>query len=459
MALSSSSRTDLQSLCSTWFYPKYTCYSAFAVLSFVYTISVHALFQCGVVTKPKIQCASSKTNRISQSIPQSQRVAIVTGSNTGVGLETAKQLVLDHDFCVILACRSGAKARAAAEAINSQADASKQGRAVFLQECDLSSFASVKAFAETVHSRYDKIDVLVNNAGLNTTGRTEDGYDLLFQACFLGHFLLTNLMFDLFPLDGSGRIVNLSSIKHHFPSNYTGFVSFDESYWRSSALLAYRRNESYPNAKQAAIFFTLELNRRYSGRVRAFAANPGAVNSSIWRSANLQWLVIPLFRLIFLTTEQGAATSVAAAVGDFDNNNDFYLQPYWMPESARRKAPFPVLEMLGPFIGYRFIQPRLPSSQAGSDAAGEALWKVSEELTGLPFDGDMETKVKSENLKASTSTTEQQGRASGAPAITSTSGSTTIIRRGKADASTKGPTRPAMGLITNTAPTRKKKEN
>jgi NAD(P)-dependent dehydrogenase (short-subunit alcohol dehydrogenase family) len=489
MALSSSRAKDLF---SAWYHPKYACYSCYAAIAFAYTIGVHGLFRCNLLTRPAVQYPVTKEDD-----KKKKRVAVCTGSNTGIGFETAKQLVVHHGVTVILACRNAHKAEIAAKSINNQAVAvGSQGRAVFLKTCDLSSFASIHAFAEAIHSEFDTIDILVNNAGRNTTARSEDGYDLLFQACFLGHFLLTNLLFDLFPEDGTGRIVNLSSVKHHFQSNWTGWARLDEQHWRNSALLTYQRNESYPNAKQAAVFFTLELNRRYYSsnntdkrrRVRAFAANPGAgmqmlfhiisyhfvvfcfvlfcfvlnkadpnhnvpintisaVNSDIWRSANLRWLVIPIFERIFLTTAQGAATSVAAAVGEFPDATDFYLEPYWMPSSARTKAPFPVLEMMGPFVGYRVVQPRLPVSKTGIQAVGEALWRVSEELTHAPF-GDarsIKTTMNSESGIEPTSV----------PTAPTQPGD--AILKGKSDI-IRSP-RPAMGLITNTAPTRTKKES
>lgn len=427
--------------CAAWYYPKYPCYTPFAIFAFFYTVSVHALFHSGLLRRPQITQPMTGTCKEGLGLSNRRKVAIVTGSNTGVGFQTAKTLVTEYGFDVILACRSRDKAQEALNKINFAAKQDgKRSRAIFLQSCDLSSFASIKDFAKVIKDEFSTIDILVNNAGLNTTGRTEDGYDLLFQSCYLGHFLLTRLIFELFPDDGTGRIVNLSSVKHHFQSNWTGWVSLDEYFWKSSALLRHKRNESYPNAKQALIFFTLELNRCFyhvdpnrknAKRVRAFAANPGAVNSDIWRSVNFPGLVIPIFRLLFLTTEEGCATSVAAAVGQDFDEFDYYLQPYWMPLRSKYTPPFPVLEMMGPFIGYRVTQPRLPCSNAGIRAACDALWKVSEELTGHRFD----------RFEDVTRSSDPQH---------------THMKTGSKSQPRRPDCRSALGLVTNTAPRKEK---
>ena len=427
--------------CVAWYYPKYTCYSIFGALACVYTISAHVLFIFKLIKSPLI-AQPVVVKRIDGS---KRRLAIVTGSNTGVGYQTAKVLVVRYGIDEILACRSKEKALKSMQEINQLAEKhGKASRAIFLGECDLSSFASVRRFVKTVKEKYQTLDILVNNAGMNRTGRTEDGYDLLFQTCFLGHFLLTKLLFELFPNDGRGRVVNLSSVKHHFQSNWTGFVSLDETYWRNSARLHYQKNQSYPNAKLAAIFFTLELNRRFNHgpakRVCAFVANPGAVNSDIWRHLAFQGMIRPILRLLFLNTEQRAATSVAAAIHDNFKGSDFYLEPYWMPSSARYSAPFPVLEMMGPFVGFRVTQPRLPGSESDVKATGEALCKASEALTDCRF---AMKKASSTIARTIISNDNALARPQQRKSIDDESRNTT------------GP-RPALGLVTNTAPRKDK---
>lgn len=136
--------------------------------------------------------------------------------------------------------------------------------------------------------------------------------------------------------------------------------------------------------------------------------NPGAVASDIWRS--FPSITQPFIKRIFLSTDQGCATSVAAAVGDF-KADELYLQPYWMPESASHTAPYPVIEMMvrslvfvlhssqvyghqltrgllifeqGPFVGWKVCQPRLPLD--GGDFAAKNLWRACEEITECQFE-------------------------------------------------------------------------
>lgn len=366
-----------------------------SVLSSVYTILAAAY--CFLFGAPKLnEIVPAKT-----SVKDRRRVAVITGSNTGVGYATATRLVVEHGVDVILACRSRDKAVRAANAINAAAESAKvDARAMFLHPCDLSSLESVRGFSKAVHEKHSTIDILVNNAGVNNTqeGRTIDNLELIFQSNMLGHFLLTKLLFDLFPSSGEGRIVTLSSVAHHFVNCS---ASLDENYWKelakldtstTSSLPPYLRNvvqdcmESYPPSKLATLLFAMEINKKFGPettgkRVRAIAVNPGAVASDIWRS--FPDFTRVFLRLLFLNTDQGCTTSIAAALGELPADA-FYLQPYWLPESNSDSAPFPVLEMMGPYVGYRVTQPRLPLDEG--IFASRRLWKASEHLTGCQFE-------------------------------------------------------------------------
>jgi NAD(P)-dependent dehydrogenase (short-subunit alcohol dehydrogenase family) len=232
---------------------------------------------------------------------EEQKIAIVTGCNTGIGYETAKTLVTVYGYTVIMACRDEAKARIAAAQIDNQKNA------IFLVPLDLSSFQSVidfcKAVQEYGNSQTKKkkkmIHLLVNNAGRNTSGISMDGLDLQFQTNFLGHFLLTKLLMEQEMLTDNARIVNLASVLHHFcgPTKNIETVEF----WKTTAAArqalptvfgipvdpmgaslslpsSSTGNNTYPLSKLAAILFTNELNRRYPAPlVTSIAVNPGAV--------------------------------------------------------------------------------------------------------------------------------------------------------------------------------------
>ena len=134
-------------------------------------------------------------------------VAIVTGSNTGIGKETVRGLVV-RGATVIMACRDLQKARQAAQEIGAEN--------IKVRKCDLASFASVRQFCQQIQEEEQKIDILVNNAGVFSMERslTEDNQDLQFQVNHFGHFLLTNLLIDKLKAAKAGRIINVSSIAH-----------------------------------------------------------------------------------------------------------------------------------------------------------------------------------------------------------------------------------------------------
>ena len=182
---------------------------------------------------------------------QSRRVAVITGANTGLGYETAAALA-EHGAHVVLAVRNldkGKDAVARITASSPQAD-------VALQELDLTSLESVRAAAKQLRSEYDRIDLLINNAGVMWTPKstTKDGFELQFGTNHLGHFAFTGLLLDrLLPVEGS-RVVTVSSIGHRLRAD----IHFDDLQWERS----YSRVGAYGQSKLANLLFTYELQRR-----------------------------------------------------------------------------------------------------------------------------------------------------------------------------------------------------
>lgn len=368
---------------STSPYYSHGAFNALSLVAVLYSAASQILFGLFLRATPwKLRVRGLAPNT---SNAKRRKVCICTGSNCGIGFETSKALV-EQGYEVVLACRSRDKALRAVDAINGSRSAGGSGRAVFVHPLDLSSFDSVRSFCDAIKERYDCVDVLINNAGLNTSGQSERGLDLLFQSNFLGHFLLTEQLMDRLLEGDGGRVVNLSSVMHHYADGWEAAPHQPHSYeyWKHIAQYnAERTQSSYPPSKLAALLFTLELNRRYGDRgLMSIAVNPGAVNSDIWRNTN-KWLV-KLFGLIYLTSVQGCSTSVAAATQDFGKDNVEYLQPYYLPKWM--KVAFPALEMLGPYVGWRITEPRLPEDGANGLNAAAHLWKASEELAGCVFD-------------------------------------------------------------------------
>eukprot|EP00520_Triparma_pacifica_P015797 CAMPEP_0118632428 /NCGR_PEP_ID=MMETSP0785-20121206/442_1 /TAXON_ID=91992 /ORGANISM="Bolidomonas pacifica, Strain CCMP 1866" /LENGTH=343 /DNA_ID=CAMNT_0006523203 /DNA_START=160 /DNA_END=1188 /DNA_ORIENTATION=+ len=298
-------------------------------------------------------------------------LAIVTGSNTGIGYTTALGLA-QCGVKVIIACRSKEKGEKAAREINEATGGS--GNAEFLEALDLSSLESVAKFAEAVRGKYEKVDLLVNNAGINTSGTSQDGLDLCFQTNFLGHYHLTRLLLPNLLKSSSPRVVNLSSVMHHFGNDYSSVEEWEN-------VMAVGSDNSYANSKLASILFTIELNSRYSDvGLRSISVNPGAVNSDIWRSFNptlRKYVLGPAFSAIYLDTTQGASCSLAASLSNDLNPETIYLQPYAFPRATigtggagerSYDTTFPLFEMLGVYVGYSSTTPRLPTG-GGKESA------------------------------------------------------------------------------------------
>ncbi|XP_070387586.1 uncharacterized protein [Dermacentor albipictus] len=182
----------------------------------------------------------------------SGKTVIVTGGNAGIGKETAKELAR-RKARVILACRNMQRAQKAARDIFAET-----GEAVVVKQLDLCSFKSVRAFAEDVVRTEPRLDVLINNAG-NIPDKlmlTEDGYEVGLQSNYLGHFLLTILLTELLKKSAPSRVVNLSSVLHHFGTTWRIEEQAKGTYgWRTPLL-------TYCNTKMAMVLFTRALAPR-----------------------------------------------------------------------------------------------------------------------------------------------------------------------------------------------------
>jgi NAD(P)-dependent dehydrogenase (short-subunit alcohol dehydrogenase family) len=201
------------------------------------------------------------------------RVAVITGANTGLGYETAMALAA-HGARVVLAVRNLDKDKDAAARITAKSPHAD----VALQELDLTSLDSVRAAAEQLRSDHDRIDLLINNAGVMMTPKstTKDGFELQFGTNHLGHFALTGLLLDrLLPVAGS-RVVTVTSMGHRI-----GRIRFDDLQWEHR----YSRMGAYGQSKLANLLFTYELQRRLTGtNIIAAAAHPGASRTELARN-------------------------------------------------------------------------------------------------------------------------------------------------------------------------------
>ncbi|SIM77167.1 SDR family NAD(P)-dependent oxidoreductase [Mycobacteroides abscessus] len=289
---------------------------------------------------------------------QTGRIAIVTGANTGLGLETAKALAA-HGAHVVLAVRNAEKGKAAADAIT----AAHSNADVTLQSLDLSSLESVRRASDELKARYDKIDLLINNAGVMWTEKssTADGFELQFGTNHLGHYAFTGLLLErLLPVEGS-RVVTVSSIGHRIRAA----IHFDDLQWERD----YDRVAAYGQSKLANLLFTYELQRRLAGtNTVALAAHPGGSNTELARNSPL-WVravfdvVAPL---LVQGADMGALPTLRAATDPAALGGQYY-------------GPDGFMEQRG--------NPRVVASseQSYNLDLQRRLWSVSEELTDVVF--------------------------------------------------------------------------
>ncbi len=229
------------------------------------------------------------------------KIVVVTGANQGIGKVTAAELAR-QGARVLLVCRNAAKGK---EAMN---EILASGGEAELVIADLSSQAQVRAAAAEIKSRHERLDVLVNNAGVLVPERrsTVDGVEETLALNHLAYFLLTHELMDLLRAAGKARIVNVSSAIHR-----RARPNFDDiQFSRGSAMF-----KVYGHSKLLNILFTYELARRLEGTgITANCLHPGAIGSGFGQTYGglIAWFV-RLGRPFLLTPEQGARTSIYLA--------------------------------------------------------------------------------------------------------------------------------------------------
>jgi NAD(P)-dependent dehydrogenase (short-subunit alcohol dehydrogenase family) len=289
------------------------------------------------------------------SIPdQSGRTAIVTGANTGIGLETARMLAL-KGADVVLACRSVEKAEAAATRIR---DEKPKGR-VSVAALDLSDLESVKSFAESFAKAHARLDLLVLNAGVMVPplSRTKQGFELQIGTNHLGHFALTGRLMPLVLATAGARVVVVSSGVHHM-----GKIDFADLSWEKRS---YSPWMAYSQSKLANLLFALELQRRLpSGSdVRVTAAHPGWTATDLQRTAASARFFNPMFAM---SPDRGALPTLRAATDPSASGGT-----YWGPQG--------LTEMNGP------PGPARINGKAKDASVAARLFEESEKLTGVTF--------------------------------------------------------------------------
>jgi NAD(P)-dependent dehydrogenase (short-subunit alcohol dehydrogenase family) len=282
------------------------------------------------------------------------RVVVVTGANSGLGFETALELAR-HGAFVVLACRDETRGESALEQIRSKVPDATLRLALF----DLADLASVRKFADGFLAENDRLDVLVNNAGvmaLPERRTTMDGFEMQFGINHLGHYALTGLLLPALLARPAARVVSVTSSAHRM-----GRIRFDDL----QSAHRYRKWLVYGQSKLANVLFTFELDRRTREApvdLVATVAHPGFAATHLQDNTSFSG-----FRLFAQSAAQGALPVLYAATAPNVGGGDFF----------------------GPdgFTGQRGYPTRVKAARAGRNAeTARRLWGVSEELTGVAYD-------------------------------------------------------------------------
>ncbi|KAK2853610.1 hypothetical protein Q5P01_006271 [Channa striata] len=279
------------------------------------------------------------------------KTVLITGANTGIGKETALDMA-KRGARVILACRDMTKARIAADYIRQK---SGNGNVV-VKKLDLASLQSVRDLAKDVQENEERLDILINNAGIMQCPKwkTKDGFEMQFGVNHLGHFLLTNCLLDLLKKSAPSRIVIVSSLAHE-----TGRIHFDDINLDGN----YKPEISYCQSKLANVLFCRELAARLQDTgVTVYSLHPGVIRTELGRyffPTLALWkriLLIP-FVMLIKSPWEGAQTTIYCAVDEsLANVSGLY---------------------------YSDCAPKMPAPQALDDVAAKNLWDLSASMVGL----------------------------------------------------------------------------
>ena len=293
----------------------------------------------------------------------SDKVVVVTGANSGLGFESTKTLA-GKGATVVMAVRNpgkGEEARQEILKIHPQAS-------LDLMKLDLGNLSSVHEFAAAFKAKYDRLDILLNNAGVMAIPRQEtaDGFEMQLGVNHLGHFALTGLLLDVIVKTPQARIHNVSS-----SANYTGTINFDDLMGKQN----YSRWGAYGQSKLANIFFTFELQKRLSAAgfdTIANTSHPGFVmghlqSNSVEQSGTKMEAV--LYRIIQPLVAQDISMGVLPML-------------YGMTARDARGGVF-----YGPrtFNMRGYPAEKKANKEAYDAAARKRFWEVSEELTGINY--------------------------------------------------------------------------
>lgn len=292
------------------------------------------------------------------------KIAIITGANSGIGYEAA-EILAQKGAHVVLAVRSENKGVKAAREIRSRLPTAD----LEVMELDLASQASIRAFADAFAAKHDRLDLLINNAGVMAIPRREtaDGFEMQLGTNHLGHFALTGLLLPLILKTPQARIVTVSSGVHQM-----GQINFDDLQSRQS----YKKWGAYAQSKLANLLFAYELQRKLAAagsNAISLAAHPGYAATNLqsvgpqMEGSRIQGAAMSMMnRVVAQSAEMGSLPTVYAAASPDVRGGD-YIGP-------------------GGLMGQRGWPKKVPSNGRSHDEVDATrLWAVSQELTGVTY--------------------------------------------------------------------------
>ncbi len=310
--------------------------------------------------------ATTTADEVLEGIDLTGKRVVITGGASGLGQETARAMAAKGAE-IIIPVRDPAKGEEAVAAIKQSVPDAQ----IELMPCDLGSMESVRAFADAFLAKYDRIDLLINNAGVMACpqGKTADGFETQFGTNHIGHFLLTNLLMPAVVKGAPARIVNLSSRGHHFDTVHFDDVNFNNR--------EYEKWASYGQAKTANIMFSVGLENRLADKgVHALAVHPGGIQTNLGRHLTEEDIAALLKRMeensgesvAFKSVEAGAATTCYAATApELEGRGGVYLEDCLVAEVDDDDQTGSV------------------RSYAVDPGNAEKLWALSEEMVGQKF--------------------------------------------------------------------------
>jgi NAD(P)-dependent dehydrogenase (short-subunit alcohol dehydrogenase family) len=282
-----------------------------------------------------------------------EKIAVVTGASSGLGKETARVLT-QKGVVVILAVRSTDRGEEAALDIRKEFPKSS----VEVMKLELSSLSSVKSFAKEFSGKYERLDYLINNAGVMVPpySKTEDGFELQLGTNHLAHFALTGLLLPLLKSTPNSRIVTVSSLAH-----LSGDLDFDDLAWEERK---YDAVQAYADSKIANLYFTYELARKLKDLdIKVLASHPGWTSTNLQKNSRLFRLFNPFFGQ---KPAMGALPTLRATTDPEAQSGDYFGPSGWKE--------------------VRGYPEKVTSNKRSNDKEiAEKLWDTSEKLTGIKY--------------------------------------------------------------------------